>query len=46
MPNYEIGYKNLTASLLATVAAATITELYSDLLPTGTEAHKTAFLDI
>jgi len=32
-PNYEIGYENMTARLLATLAATTITESYGDLLP-------------
>jgi hypothetical protein len=31
-PDYEIGYENISAKLLATLAATTITKSYGDLL--------------
>jgi hypothetical protein len=40
-PNYEIGYEHMTAKLLATLAATTITETYDDLLPEIKAAKKT-----
>ena len=43
-PDYEIGYENMTAKLLATVAATTITESYDDLLPEIKAVQETDFL--
>jgi len=43
-PNYEIGYENMTAKLLATLAATTITESHDDLLPEIKAAQETDFL--
>jgi hypothetical protein len=43
-PDYEIGYENMTAKLLATLAATTITESYDDLLPEIKAAQETDFL--
>jgi len=43
-PNYEIGYENMTATLLATLAATTITESHDDLLPEIKAAQETDFL--
>jgi len=42
--DYEIGYENMTARLLATLAATTITESYGDLLPEITAAQETDFV--
>jgi hypothetical protein len=42
--DYEIGYDSMTATLLATLAATTITESYHDLLPEILGAQETAFL--
>jgi hypothetical protein len=43
-PNYEIGYEHMTAKLLATLAATTITETYDDLLPEIKAAKETDIL--
>ena len=43
-PDYEISYTNLTAKLLAILAATTITELYRHLLPEIKTAQETDFL--
>jgi hypothetical protein len=43
-PNYEIGYDHVTAKLLPTLAATTITELCDDLLPDIKAAQETAIL--
>jgi len=43
-PDYEIGYDNMTAQLLATLAATIITESYDDLLPEIKAAQETDFL--
>jgi len=42
--DYEIGYEHMTAKLLATIAATTITESYDDLLPEIKAAQETDFL--
>jgi len=42
--DYEIGYENMTARLLASSAATTITESYGDLLPEIKTAQETDFL--
>jgi len=43
-PDYEIRYENMTANLLATLAATTITESYDDLLPEIKATQETNFL--
>jgi len=43
-PNYEISYEHMTAKLLATLAATTITESYDNLLPEIKAAQETDFL--
>jgi len=43
-PNYEIGYENMTARLLATLAATMITDSYGDLLLEIKAAQKSDFL--
>ena len=43
-PGYEIGYEHMTAKLLATLAATTITESYDDLLPEIKAAQLTDLL--
>jgi len=43
-PDYEIGYENMTAKLLATLAATTISESYGDRLPENKTGQETDFL--
>jgi len=43
-PDFEIGYGNMTGRLLATLAAATITESYGDLLSDIKAVQQTDFL--
>ena len=43
-PDYEIGYETMTAKLLATSTATTITESYDDLLLEINAAQETEFL--
>lgn len=43
-PNYEIGYENMTAKLLAMLAATTLTESYDDHLPEIITALKADFV--
>ena len=43
-PDYEIGYKHMTAKLLATLAATTMTKSYDDVLPEIQAAQETDFL--
>lgn len=40
-PDYEICYENMTAKLLATLAATTNTESFGDLLPQTKAAQET-----
>jgi hypothetical protein len=43
-PDYEIGYEHMTAKLLATLPATTITESYDDLLAEINGAQETDLL--
>jgi hypothetical protein len=44
-PDYQTGYESSTAWLIATVATATITELYGDLLPNIIAAQEKDIFD-